>query len=128
MQTKTGVSKERVEIMIGNLLRIGVTASAIITFIGAVLYLARHYALPVSYRVFVGSPAELHTIGGVLNGALHFNAKAVMQTGILMLLATPIARVAFSVVVFLKERDYLYVVVTLIVLAVLIYSLTGGWV
>ena len=127
MKNKVTITKEHVETMIGNLLIIGVMLSAGITLIGGILYLLRHYALPIDYGTFRGSSPELHTIGGVLNAALHFNAKAIMQAGILILLATPIARVTFSVFIFLKERDYLYVVVTLIVLAILIYSITGGW-
>jgi uncharacterized membrane protein len=49
-----------------------------------------------------------------------------IQLGLLLLIATPVARVAFSVAVFAMQRDRLYVVVALIVLAVLMYSLTGG--
>ena len=128
MKIETGASKERVEMMIGNLLRVGVMTSAAVTFIGGALYLVRYHGLPFNYKVFLGSSAGLHTIGGILNGALHFNARAIMQAGILILLATPVARVLFSVFAFLKEHDYLYVIVTLIVLAVLIYSMTGGWI
>ena len=101
MKTETAAAKERIEIMIGNLLIIGVTLSAGITFIGGVLYLLRHYALPIDYGTFRGSSPELHTIAGILNAALHFNVKAIMQAGILVLLATPIARVIFSVFIFL---------------------------
>jgi uncharacterized membrane protein len=49
-----------------------------------------------------------------------------IQLGLLLLIATPVARVAFSVAAFAMQRDRLYVVVALIVLAVLMYSLTGG--
>ena len=49
-----------------------------------------------------------------------------IQLGLLVLIATPIARVAFSLVAFALQRDRIYVIVTLIVLAVLLYSLTGG--
>jgi len=49
-----------------------------------------------------------------------------IQLGLLLLIATPVARVAFSVVAFAMQRDRLYVAVALIVLAVLMYSLMGG--
>ncbi len=49
-----------------------------------------------------------------------------IQLGLLLLIATPIARVAFSVVGFAIERDRMYVVFTLIVLAILLYSLLGS--
>jgi uncharacterized membrane protein len=42
------------------------------------------------------------------------------------LVATPVARVLFSLVGFAIQRDRTYVAVTLIVLAVLIYGLSGG--
>jgi uncharacterized membrane protein len=56
--------------------------------------------------------------------ALH--GRGLIQLGLLILIATPIARVAFSVVAFLYQRDWTYVVVTLIVLGLLVYSLLGG--
>jgi uncharacterized membrane protein len=49
-----------------------------------------------------------------------------IQLGLLILIATPIARVAFSVVAFLYQRDWMYVAVTLMVLGLLVYSLFGG--
>jgi len=53
------------------------------------------------------------------------HAHGIIQLGLLLLIATPVARVAFSVVAFAAERDWLYVAITLIVLAILIYSLTS---
>jgi uncharacterized membrane protein len=50
-----------------------------------------------------------------------------MQLGLLLLIATPIARVMFSAVAFAMERDRMYVGFTLIVLAVLLYSLFGSF-
>jgi uncharacterized membrane protein len=53
-------------------------------------------------------------------------AKGIIQFGLLFLIATPIARVAFSVIAFALQRDRVYVSVTLIVLGLLLYSLVGG--
>jgi uncharacterized membrane protein len=50
-----------------------------------------------------------------------------MQLGLLLLIATPVARVAFSLAAFAVQRDRLYVVVTLVVLGVLTFSMAGGW-
>jgi uncharacterized membrane protein len=61
-----------------------------------------------------------------MKDVLSFRGRGIIQFGLLLLIATPIARVAFSVVAFAIQRDRLYVVATLIVLAVLMYSLTGG--
>jgi uncharacterized membrane protein len=49
-----------------------------------------------------------------------------MQLGLLLLIATPIARVAFSAVAFAIEGDKMYVLFTLIVFGVLLYSLFGS--
>jgi uncharacterized membrane protein len=61
-----------------------------------------------------------------MKDVLSFRGRGIIQLGLLLLIATPIARVALSVVAFAIQRDRLYVVATLIVLAVLMYSLTGG--
>ena len=55
-----------------------------------------------------------------------FHGQAIIQFGLLLLIATPVARVAFAAIGFAMERDYLYVVITLIVLVVLLYSLFGS--
>jgi uncharacterized membrane protein len=74
----------------------------------------------------VGEPTDLRTLSGIVKDALAFRGRGLIQLGLLLLIATPLARVAFSVLAFAIQRDRLYVVVTLIVLAVLIYSLMGG--
>ena len=60
-------------------------------------------------------------------GALALHARAIIQLGLLLLIATPVARVVFSVYAFARQRDWVYVVVTLIVLGVLLYSLLSGY-
>lgn len=49
-----------------------------------------------------------------------------MQLGVLLLIATPVARVLFSFFAFLMEKDYLYVFITFIVLAILVFSMVAG--
>jgi uncharacterized membrane protein len=49
-----------------------------------------------------------------------------VQLGVLLLIATPVARVAFSALAFARQRDYTYVALTLFVLAVLLCSLFVG--
>ena len=119
-------SDQNVEEWIGNLLRAGVTLAAAVVLFGACVYLARHGHEMPQYHVFVGAPTDLRSISGIMKDALAFKGRGIIQFGLLLLIATPVARVAFSVVAFAMERDRLYVVVTLIVLAVLTYSLAGG--
>jgi uncharacterized membrane protein len=115
-----------VEQLLGNFLRWSVLTAAAIVLAGGLLYLARHGGEPVSYRTFHGQPAQLTTLRGIAAGALALDARAVLQLGVLALVATPILRVAFSLVAFLVQRDRMYVLITAIVLALLAFSLLGG--
>jgi uncharacterized membrane protein len=117
---------QKVEELIGTLLRAGVTLAAAVVLFGGTVYLVRHGLAAPQYHVFRGEPTDLRTLLGIVKDALAFRGRGLIQLGLLLLIATPIARVAFSVVAFALQRDRLYVAVTLIVLAVLIYSLTGG--
>jgi uncharacterized membrane protein len=116
----------RIELIIGALLRTGVLLAAAVVLFGAVVFLARNGHKSASYVVFRGEPQTLTTVSGILQGALHMNGSAIIQLGLLILIATPVARVAFSALAFALERDYLYVWITLFVLAVLLYSLLGS--
>ena len=86
----------------------------------------RHAHEPADYRVFRGEPSEFRTIPGVIHSVINGRGRGLIQLGLLLLIATPIARVAFSIVGFAIERDRMYVAFTLIVLAVLLYSLLGS--
>lgn len=111
------------EQILGNLLRIGVLAAGFVVFTGGVVYLMHYGADIPSYHLFRGEPAELRSISGILAEAMTGRSRALIQAGLLLLIATPIARVAFSIFAFLKERDYLYVAITIVVFAVLVASL-----
>lgn len=120
---------KRIDEWMGLLLRGGVLFAASVVFVGGVVYLAR-YPFPgpfpaINYRVFQSGPQSLRTISGILNDAIAFHGRGLIQLGLLFLIATPIARVAFSVFAFFYQRDWKYVVFTLIVLGLLMYSLLG---
>jgi uncharacterized membrane protein len=117
---------QRVDAIIGTLLRVGVILAAAVVLSGGGLYLAQHGSTVPDYRVFHGEPAYLRGVSGIVKAARALDGRGLIQLGLLLLLATPIARVAFSVVAFTLQRDRTYVVVTLIVLAVLLYSLGSG--
>ncbi|OYV98122.1 MAG: hypothetical protein B7X11_06130 [Acidobacteria bacterium 37-65-4] len=116
----------RVEVIIGNLLRIGVSLAALVVFAGAVVYLARHGRTVADYRLFRGEPSDLRTIGGIWHDAIALQGRGIIQLGLLLLIATPVARVAFSIFGFAEERDWLYVGVTVFVLVILLGSLIGS--
>ena len=125
-QPKRAWSDEKMEQIIGTLLISGVIAAALIVLVGGVLYLIRYGAAFPDYAVFRGEPPGLRSVSGIITDALSFRIQGVIQLGLLLLIATPVARVAFCLLAFALQRDRTYVIVTLIVFAVLMYSLIGG--
>lgn len=118
---------ERVEIVVGRLLQIGVTLAAAVVLLGGVIYLAHDGRDPAHYRIFKGEREDLRSVTGVIHDLLIPRWRAVIQLGLLLLIATPVARVVFSVFAFALEHDYLYVIITLIVLSILVFSLFGHY-
>ena len=119
------MTDERVDRIIGTLLRAGVILAAVVVVAGAVVFFWRHGAEHPQYAVFHGMPEELHTLPAILGGVMAGRGRALIQLGLILLIATPVARVVFSVVAFTLQRDWAYVGITAIVLAVLLYSLAG---
>ncbi len=113
-----------VEGLIGELLQAGVILASAVVVLGGIIYLARHGLSAPQYHIFRGEPAGLRKLSGIMRETLTLQGRAIIQLGLLLLIATPIARVALSVAAFAIQRDRLYVVVTLIVLAILLYSVT----
>jgi uncharacterized membrane protein len=118
-------NEEQTDRIIGVLLRTGVLTAASIVFAGGFWYLARFGRLVPNYHTFRGEPQDLRSVAGVWKGVLGHQPRSVIQFGLLLLIATPIARVAFSVIAFAFARDKLYLALTIVVLAVLIWSLSG---
>jgi len=116
----------RMEVILGNLLRTGVMISAAVVLWGACIYLLRHWHEAADYRIFRGEPSDFRTIPGVIESVRGWHGRGWIQLGLLLLIATPVVRVAFSIVGFSIERDRLYVGFTCIVLAILLYSLLGS--
>jgi uncharacterized membrane protein len=117
---------ERMDQIMAVLLRAGVLLAAGLVFVGGIIFLARHPQPTTNYRVFQGEPEGLRTISGILREAGEIRGRGLIQLGLLLLIATPVARVLFSVFAFLYERDWTYVTVTIIVLGLLSYSLFFG--
>ncbi|MFX1703587.1 DUF1634 domain-containing protein [Chitinophaga sp. CC14] len=112
--------------LIGKQLRIGVIVSSIIVFVGGVIYLVRHGHEQPSYGDFTGVREGLTNLPGIWQGVIENKGMNIIQLGIVLLIATPIIRIAFSVIAFLIEKDYLYVGITLLVLGIILFSMLGG--
>jgi uncharacterized membrane protein len=117
---------QKLENLVGNLLRIGVSLSAFVVALGGIIYLARHGRGPANYRVFQGEPSDLKNLSGIIHDAFAFRGRGIIQFGLLLLIATPVFRVALSIWGFAAEGDRMYMIFTCIVLAVLLYSLLGS--
>ena len=118
---------QRIENIIAQLLRAGVLTAALVVIGGAIPYLASNPRARADYHTYHGEAPELRTVHGIVHSAFSGSPLAIMQLGLLLLIATPIARVVFSVFAFAREGDRMYVAFTLIVLAVLLYSLFGAF-
>ena len=116
---------QRIELFLGHLLRYGVILAAVVVIVGGIAYLREQGGGQPRQQVFRGEPAGLRHMQGIIEGALAFESRALIQFGLLLLIATPVARVVFSAIAFFLQGDRLYVVVTLVVFGVLIYSLAG---
>jgi uncharacterized membrane protein len=123
MQTWTD---RKIEEIVAALLRVGVAVSALIVFVGACFYLARYGHAQAAYGVFNGEPTDLRSLAGIVHSARDFRSRGILQLGLLCLIATPVARVAFSIWGFAAEHDRLYMIFTGIVLIILLYSLLGS--
>jgi len=124
MNSESLRTDQHIDELMGLLLRSGVILAACIVLVGGMIYLARH-PRPSDYRVFQGETENLRTISGICREAVAFHGRGLIQLGLLVLIATPISRVTFSVLAFLYQRDWKYVVFTVIVLGILLYSLLG---
>lgn len=119
------MTDERLDRVIGTLLQAGVLAAAAVVLAGGVWLLAGAGYRAPAYGQFRGEPPELRSAGAVAASITHPRPEIVIQFGLLLLIATPVARVVFSLAAFALERDWTYVAITLIVLLVLAYSLAA---
>lgn len=123
---KTKWGDKDMQVIIGNLLRGGVLLSTSIVIIGGIIYLFRHGQEFPEYKTFRGQPPAFRTIPGIFRGVWEGRGRAVIQLGILVLIATPVFRVAFSIIGYLLEKDYLYMAITILVLGIILFSMLGG--
>jgi uncharacterized membrane protein len=117
------INDQKMEIAIGQLLRAGVFLAAAFVLVGGLLYLNQHRGSRPDYSTFRGVGIELRSPQGIVKDLATGDSNAMIQMGLLLLIATPVARVAFAAFGFSAEKDWLYVAVSLIVLAVLMYSM-----
>ena len=120
----------KVELAISGLLRVGVLTSLLVVLAGTVVTFVHHPHYLSSRRdlVHLTKPgAEFpHTVPSVIRGLQHSQGRAIVMAGTLLLIATPVLRVAVSVLAFVYQRDRTFVVITSVVLALLLTSFLLG--
>ena len=117
----------RMKNMMGTLLRVGVLASAFLVVCGGILFFIQHPNEMFVFSTFKGEPARFIQVHLIIREALIFRGRAVIQLGLLVLIATPVARVIFSLIGFLFEKDWIYVTITTVVLIILSLSLFSNY-
>jgi uncharacterized membrane protein len=119
-------SDHEVEQLIGRLLQIGVLIAAAVVIVGAAMMLLQHGRTPVAFGSYTDSASPLQALGGIVRGAMSLESAAIVQLGLVLLIATPVLRVALTLVAFAIQRDRVYIVLTAVVLALLLYGLIWG--
>ena len=118
-----------IEVSISNILRGGLILASTTVTAGAVLFLSERGGEKLQLFQFHTQEQNLCSVSGIINRALSGDSLGLMQLGVLLLLATPFVRVAFAGIAFAKHRDYLYVVISAVVMAALLFGLfsaSGG--
>jgi uncharacterized membrane protein len=119
-------SDQDIDVSVAALLRFGITLSSLVALAGGLIYLRHPWAAATNYTQFHAPGPSLQTIGGILRGVRSGRADCIIQLGLVLLILTPVARVVFCVAGFVRQRDRLYVLISLFVLGVLLYSLLAG--
>jgi uncharacterized membrane protein len=117
------MSDERLDRIVGIVLRAGVVLAAAVVLIGGIAFVASHPEAAPDHRKFQNEPTALWSIHGVLGGAAALKPLYIVQLGLLILIATPVVRVITCAAGFALERDWMYAIVSLIVLALLLGSI-----
>jgi uncharacterized membrane protein len=115
-------SDQDLDVSVAVVLRIGVTLSAAVVILGGVLLGKHMFSAVPDYTHFHPGDPGLRSVMGIVQGAVNFTPKSVIQLGLLLLIATPVARVVLCVVGFARQHNALYVAVSTVVLVILIFS------
>lgn len=111
------------ELLISAILRGGVFLSGGVTLLGMILFFASHASLSSNAAIHIAFP---HTIAAMFSGIAQGNSVAIIVLGLVLLIATPVTRIAVSILAFAVEKDWRYVAITSAVLLILLVSFFLG--
>jgi uncharacterized membrane protein len=112
---------------VGNLLRLGVILSVITSLIGFIKLFTEGFKMPRKYKLLDMGTSSEKVWGHFWETLCKGEGMAIIQLGILMLIFTPLMRIIFALIGYLKEKDYLYVLISSIVLIIMIISFVTGY-
>lgn len=124
--SRQALETEEMDRLIGRLLQIGVLVAAVVVLIGGLALLVTHGSAPAAFQTFSGEKDGLTDVGAIFRGVLAGDARAITQFGLVLLIVTPVARVALTLGAFIHQKDRLYVGITAVVLGLLLYGLLAG--
>jgi uncharacterized membrane protein len=113
---------DKMDMQMGLLLRWGVILTCAVMVAGGTVYLVRHGGQTPNYSVFHGEPQELRSVRGILRLVRQGRGRGIIQLGCLMMILTPVLRVAFALYAFARQRDWMYACISALVLALLIWA------
>jgi uncharacterized membrane protein len=114
---------EKLESTVVYVLRAGVFISAALVLSGGIYYLSGNAPASGIFHKFDTGTLGSRDLAGIVKNISEFNSYGIIQLGLLVLIATPVMRVLFSLVTFILQKDRVYVTATLVVIAVISYSL-----
>lgn len=123
MDSDTNIRDEKFNRIISTILTAGVALAVIVVLFGASLYLLRHGQQHPTFHVFEGEPNELKQIAGIIENSLALKGRGIIQLGLLILMATPVMRVAFAAAAYLATGDRMYFAFSLAVFCLLTISI-----
>jgi uncharacterized membrane protein len=120
----------QVEAWISLTLRAGVLVSLALIVVGTLVTFSNHpqYVASTADLAKLTTPGAAfpRTLAEIASQLADFRGRAIVMAGLVVLIATPVLRVAISILAFLKERDLAFVCITTTVLAILIASFLLG--
>jgi len=126
LSNSPAVDEGKIENTMGNLLRAGVLTAAAVVLLGGIFFLLKHGGDLPDYHTFTGEPPDYTSFSGIFRSVLTLMPQGIIQLGLMLLIVTPVARVLFALLAFMRERDRNFIVITFMVLVFLLYGFLGG--
>jgi uncharacterized membrane protein len=114
------------ELWISRVLLFGVLLATAIILAGLTLFLAKGGGSGQSLSGLVDQQRMAANLGSILHSVLRADGKSIIRLGLLALILTPIARVAMSLFLFLREGDRVFTLITAAVLCILLGGLIAS--